>query len=88
VKNRSYLGDGVYISFNADGAVVLELEQGRGIILTKDTFHSLIEFVHKNQRTFDPHCQLLEIPHQCFDQVVGELKELEAVATRGGTKLQ
>jgi hypothetical protein len=88
VKNRSYLGEGVYASFNSDDAVVLELEQGRGIILDRKTFHALIEYIQKTKALFDPHCQLVEIPHNIFPEVVKDLRELEALAARGGTKLQ
>jgi hypothetical protein len=51
-------------------------------------FHALIEFVHRQKANFDPHCQLVEVPSECFPAVVKELRELEAVAARGGTKLQ
>jgi hypothetical protein len=87
VKNRSYIGDGVYASFDGT-AVTLELEQGRGIRLDKDVFHALVEYIHAQKALFDPHCALVTVPHQCFDEVVKELKELESVAQRGGTKLQ
>lgn len=88
MRNRSYIGDGVYASFDESGSVRLELEQGRAIILKRKTFHALIEYIHAQKALFDPHCQLVTIPHQCFDEVVAELKELESVAARGGTKLQ
>ena len=78
MKNRSYLGDGVYASFDTEGSVVLELETRNKITLNKEVFHTLIEYIHKNKVMFDPHCQLIEVPHQLFPQVVGELRELEA----------
>lgn len=77
MKNRSYLGEGVYASFNSAGAVVLELEQGRAITLDRLTFHSLIEYIQKHKADFDPHCQLIEIPTVIFDDVVKDLKTLE-----------
>jgi hypothetical protein len=87
VKDRSYIGDGVYASYNGH-SVLIELENGRPIELNKDVFHALVEFVHRQKVEFDPNCQLVEIPSQCFKQVVQELRELESVADRGGTKLQ
>jgi len=76
MKNRGYIGDGVYACL--DGSeVVLELEQGRGIRLNRATFHALVEYIHKHDKTFDPQCQLVEIPHVVFDDIVKELRVLE-----------
>lgn len=76
MKNRSYIGDGVYASL--DGSeVVLELEQGRSIRLNRATFHALIEYIHKHSAAFDPQCQLVEIPNVIFKDVVKELRVLE-----------
>lgn len=80
MKNRSYIGDGVYASFNEQGEVVLELETRYKIVLAKDTFHSLVEYIQRNNAMFDPHCQLIEVPRQIFPEVVAELRELEKAA--------
>jgi hypothetical protein len=89
MRNRSYIGDGVYASFDSGRcSVLIELENGRPIELKSDTFHALVEFVHKQKVNFNPHVQLIEVPNQCFKEVVSELRELESVAARGGTKLQ
>jgi hypothetical protein len=77
MRNRSYLGDGVYASFTERHTLLIELEQGRGIELDRLTFHALIEYIQKHKANFDPHCQLIEIPHVVFDQVVADLKTLE-----------
>lgn len=76
MKNRSYIGDGVYASLDGN-EVILELEQGRPIRLNKATFHSLVEYIHKHSKEFDPHCQLIEIPRVIFNDVVDELRVLE-----------
>jgi hypothetical protein len=77
MRNRSYLGDGVYASFTERHTILIELEQGRGIELDRTTFHSLIEYIQKHKANFDPKCQMIEIPHVIFDDVVKDLKTLE-----------
>lgn len=76
MKNRSYIGDGVYASFEGS-EIILELEQGKGIRLNRTTFHALVEYIHKHEKTFDPQCQLVEVPTAIFDDVVKELRVLE-----------
>lgn len=76
MKNTSYIGDGVYAHFDGN-EVVLELAQGRGIRLNRTTFHALIEYIQKHKADFDPQCQMIEIPHTIFDDVVKDLKTLE-----------
>lgn len=78
MHNRSYIGDGVYASLDADGSVVLELEIRGKIILNAETFHALVEFIHRQKALFDPHCQLIEVPRPIYADVVKELRELEA----------
>jgi hypothetical protein len=89
VRNRSYIGDGVYASFSSNGRELkIELEQGRAIYLDKDVFHALMEFVNRIMPAFDPQCQLVEVPPELFDDVVTELKELSPVAVPRGTTVQ
>lgn len=88
MRNRSYIGDGVYASWDGSN-IVLELEcGGRPIFLNKENWHALMEFFGKHGQSMDPHSQLVEIPHSIFPEVVAELRELEKVAVGKGTKLQ
>lgn len=92
MRNRSYIGDGVYASIDANGDLRLECggatEDRNLVILNKNNFHSLMEFVHKKGALFHPSSQLVEIPSAIFSDVVKGLRELEPVATPRGTKLQ
>jgi hypothetical protein len=86
VKNRSYLGDGVYASFDGTN-IILELETRGRILLNKENWHSLMEFFQKYAQAIDQQTQLIEIPSPIYDEVVAELRTLE-VAEIPRTKLQ
>lgn len=86
MRNKSYLGDGVFASFDGSN-IRLELEQGRPIFLNKENWHALMEFFQKHAQVLDVHTQLIEIPSPIYDKVVAELRTLE-VAPAPRTKLQ
>lgn len=86
MRNRSYIGDGVYASFDGTN-IVLELETRGRILLSKDNWHALMEFFQKYAQCIDKATQLIEIPSPIFDEVIAELRTLE-VADQPRTKLQ
>ena len=77
MKNRSYLGDGVYVSFDGKD-LLLELETGRGIRLNSDNWRPLLDFVRLNGIEFDG-ATIVELPRceiENLQEVVAEINEL------------
>lgn len=87
MRNRSYLGDGVYASFDGK-SITLELETRGKILLDKEVWHALLDFYRTHASNFDEACAVIEIPKCVFPDITQELKELAGVAPPMGTKLQ
>lgn len=74
MRNRSYIGDGVYASFDGIN-VVLELEQGRAIFLNKDNWSALLTFMATHEIALDG-CRVMSVPTEVFPDVIAALDTL------------
>lgn len=74
MRNRSYIGDGVYASFDGTN-VVLELEQGRAIFLNKDNWSALLTFMSDNKIALSG-CRVMSVPTEVFPSVIAAIDTL------------
>lgn len=90
MRNRSYIGNGVYVSFTGT-ELCLELETRGKILLDERTWMALMTWMRATEHDFDS-CRIFQIPAENFDQLSEELLQVEAElnkdAPKAGTKLQ
>lgn len=74
MRNRSYIGDGVYVSFDGTN-VILELETRGRILLNKDNWGALMTFISSHGIVMEG-CPVISVPSDMFPTVVEALATL------------